>query len=70
MANGIMMWKGNGNTATLLFFLKELELVNQERRAYLKPIVMEDFNNILFHKFGPANKHTQSINQPIINQLT
>ena len=62
-ANG-MMWKGNGNTPTLLFSLKRLEIVLQGRRK-VKTIVMEHFNDFPFHKSGPANKqHTnQSSNQ-------
>jgi hypothetical protein len=57
------MWKENGNTTTLLFFLKGLEILHQERRGQGKTIVMENFNGILFHKSGPANK--QNTNQPI-----
>ena len=62
MANGMKMWKGNGNTTTLLFSLKRRETVHQERRGQVKTIVMEHFNGILFHKSGPANK--QHTNQP------
>ena len=29
LANGIKMWKGNGNTTTLLFSLKRLEIIHQ-----------------------------------------
>ena len=58
------MWKGNGNTTTLLFSLKILEIVHQERGGQVKTIVMEHFNGILFHKSGPANK--QHTNQPTI----
>jgi hypothetical protein len=63
--NGKKMWKGNGNTTTLLFSPKRLVILHQERREQLKTMVMEHFNGILFHKSGPANKqHTnQSINQ-------
>ena len=56
LANGMNMWKGNGNTTTLLFSLKRLEIVHQERRGQVKTIIIEHFNGILFHKFGPANK--------------
>ena len=78
MANGMKMWKRYGNTTTLLFSLKGLEIVHQERRGQVKTIVMEYFKGILFHKSGPANKqHTsQSINQPyhkptdVINRAT
>jgi hypothetical protein len=56
------MWKGNGNTTTL-FFMKEIKIVNEERRGQVNITVMEYLNSIFFHKFGPANKqHTyQSI---------
>jgi hypothetical protein len=58
------MWKGNRNTSILLFFLKGLEIVYQERRGQAKTIVMELFNGILFHKFRPANKqHANQINE-------
>ena len=56
------MWKRNGNTTTLLFSPKTLEIVHQERRGQVKTMVMEHFNGILFHKYGPANK--QYTNQP------
>ena len=46
------MWKGNGKTITLLFSLKGLDILHQERRAQVKTIVMERFNDILFHKSG------------------
>ena len=60
MANGMNMWKGNGNTITCS--LKRLEIVHHERRGQVKTIVKEHFNGILFHKSGPANK--QHTNQP------
>jgi hypothetical protein len=66
LANDMKMWKENGNTTTFLFFLKGLEIVQQERRGQAKIIVMEHFNCILFHKYGPANK--QRINQSINHQ--
>jgi hypothetical protein len=68
LANGMKMWKGIGNATTLLFFLKGLELLHQERREQMKTLVMEHFNGILFHKSGTANKqHTnQSINKSIL----
>ena len=65
LANGMKMLKGIGNITTLLFSLKRLEILHQERRVQVKTIVMEHFNGILFHKSGPANK--QHINQ-LINQ--
>jgi len=53
------MWKGNGNITTLLSSLKRHEILHQGRRAQMKTIVIEHFNGILFHKYGPANKqHT------------
>ena len=57
------MWKGNGNTITLLFSLKGHEILYHERRGQEKTMVMEHFNKILFHKSGPANK--QHTNQSI-----
>jgi hypothetical protein len=62
--------KGNGNTTTLLFSLKGLDILDQERRGQAKTIKMEHFNEILFYKFRPANKqHTnQSVNQSIVIQ--
>ena len=39
----------------LLFSLKILEIVHQERRGQVKTKVMEHFNGILFHKSGPGN---------------
>ena len=59
LANAMKIWKGNGNTTTLLFSLKGLEILHQERRGQVKTIVMEHFTGILFHKSRPANKqHT------------
>ena len=53
----ILSWYGN--TTTLLFSLRGLEILLQERRGQVKTIVMEHCNDILFHKYGPANKqHT------------
>jgi hypothetical protein len=60
--NGMKMWKGIGNTTILLFSLKGLEILHQERRGQVKMIIMEHFNGILFHKPGPANKlHTNHL---------
>ena len=56
LANGMKMLKGNGNTTKLLFSLKGLKMLHQERRGQVKSIVMKHFNFILFHKSGPANK--------------
>jgi hypothetical protein len=59
LANGMKTWKGNGNTTTLLFSLKGLDILHQERRGQAKTMVMEHFNGILFHKSEPAKKqHT------------
>jgi hypothetical protein len=64
LANGMKMWKGNGNTTTLLLFSpKRLKIIHQEGRGQFITIVMEHFNGILFLKSGPANK--QHTNQPI-----
>ena len=54
LANGMKMWKENGNTTTLLFSLKGIEILHKERIWQVKNIVMEPFNNIIFHKSGPA----------------
>jgi len=64
LTNNTKKWKGNGKTATLLFSIKGLEILHKERRGQVKTIVMEHFNDILFHKSGPVNKHhtNQSIN--------
>ena len=67
LANGMKMWKGNGNTTTLLFSLKRLEILHKERRGQVKTIVMEHFNSILFYKSGPANK--QHTNQSIYSDF-
>jgi hypothetical protein len=32
LANGMKMWKGNGNTTKLLFSLKGLEILHQEKK--------------------------------------
>ena len=46
----------------IIIFIEGLEILHQERRGHVKTIAMEYFNDILFHKFGPANK--QHANQP------
>jgi hypothetical protein len=58
MANGMKIWKGNRKTTTLLFSLKELKILHQERKGQVETTVMEHF-----HKSGPANK--QLTNQSI-----
>ena len=68
LTNGMKMWKGNGNTTTLLFFLKRLKIVHQEGRGQVKTKVMEHFIGILFHKSGSANK--QHTNQPMYDYFT
>ena len=56
------MWKGNGNTTTLLISRKGFEILHQERRGQVKTIGMEHLNGILFLKPGPANKqHTNQL---------
>ena len=53
------MWNGNGNTTTLLFSLKGLEIFHQQRRGQVNTILMEHFTGILFQKSDPANEqHT------------
>ena len=55
------MWKGNGNTTLLLllFSLKGLGILHEERRGQVNTIIMEHFNRILLNKSGPAKKqHT------------
>ena len=48
---------------------KPLEIVHQERRGQVKTIVMEHFNDILFHKSGLANKqHTNHLKHSVANQ--
>ena len=62
------MRKGNGTTNTLLFSLKGLHILYQERRKQVNTLVMEHFYNILLHKSGPVNKqHRLPMNQ--ISQL-
>ena len=54
LANGMKMWKGNGNTTTLLFSLKGLEILHQERGGHV--------NSILVYKSGAdKKKHTSVI---------
>jgi hypothetical protein len=58
------MWKGNGLTTKLLFSVKGLEILHQERRGQVKTIVLKHLNGILFHKSGPGNKqHTNQSNK-------
>ena len=63
LANVMNMGKGNGNTTKLLFSLKVIGILHQEKRGQVYIIVMEHFDDILFNKSGLANKqHTyQSI---------
>jgi hypothetical protein len=59
LANGMKMWKGNGNNTTLLFSMKGLNILHQERRGQVNTIVTVHLNGILLHKSKPANKqHT------------
>jgi hypothetical protein len=41
------MWKGKGDTTTLLFSLKGLEILYQERRGKVNTIVIVLFKNII-----------------------
>ena len=52
------MWIGSGNTSTLLFFLKELEILHREGRGQVKTIVMKHLNGILYHKSWPIRQST------------
>ena len=56
LANDIKTWKRNGNTIILLFPLKGLEILSQERRGEVNTKLMEYFTSILFHESEPANK--------------
>ena len=60
------IWKGNGNTTTLLFSLKRLEIVQQEIVRHNNGTLQRH----LFHKSGPANmQHTnQPTYQPIVTK--
>ena len=51
------MWKGNGNTNTLLFSLKGLEILQQETRVGLLS-EHHSYGTFQQHPFsqGPANK--------------
>ena len=59
--NGMMMWKGNGNTTTLLLSLKGLAILQRDRGGQVNTIMMEHLNSILLHKSGPANKQHTNI---------
>ena len=52
LATSMKIWKGKGSTTTLLFSLKELEILHQERRDQVNTTVMEHFNS----KSRPADK--------------
>jgi hypothetical protein len=53
---GMKIWKGNGNTTTLLFSLKGIEILHQEIRGQVNTVVIGHFKRFLFHKSEPANK--------------
>ena len=62
LTNDTEIWKGNQNTTKLLFYLKGLNILHQERRGQVKTMLMEHFNSILFHMSGSANKqHTNHL---------
>ena len=64
LAKDMKTWKRNGNNIILIFFLKGLDILHQERRGQVNIIVMDHFNSILFHKSGTANKqHTFQLNK-------
>ena len=48
------IWEENGNTTTLLFSLKELEILHEEGRGKVEIMVIEHFNGMLFHKSKAA----------------
>ena len=50
----------------IIISLKGLEILRLERRGQVKTLVIENFNGILFHKSGPANK--QHTNESSIDQ--
>ena len=52
LANDVKMLKGNVNTTKLLFYLKGLEILHEERRGRVKTILMEQFKGILFHNLS------------------
>ena len=72
MYKGMKIWKGNGNTTTILFSLKGLEILHQEKREQMDTIVMEHFKSFLFHNSGTTNKQNtyKSINQLINHIIT
>ena len=71
MEDGMKTWTRNRNTTTLLFSLKGLDILHQERRGKEKTIVLEHFNGILFHKSRHANKqHTNQSNIEVGNMDT
>jgi hypothetical protein len=61
------IWKGNGDTSTLLFSMKGLEILHQERRGQVNAEMIEHFKSILFHKSEPTKKPHNY--QPIIKDL-
>ena len=60
------MWKGNGDTTTLLFSLKGLEILHQDRRGQVKTIVTKHNKSILFQKLTISIQINQSIKQTLI----
>ena len=45
-AKSMKMWKGNGNTTTLLFFLKGLEILYQGRRGQVNTITLQQSKSL------------------------
>ena len=66
LPNDMKTWKGNGDSTTLLFSLKGLEILLQARRGEVKTSVGH-FKSILFHKSGLANK--QHTYQSVISSM-
>ena len=55
-----------GKTTTLLFSLKGLDNLHQERKGQVNTIVMKQFNSILFHKSVNKQHTYQSFNRMLI----
>ena len=64
LTNGMAMWKGNGNTVALQFFLKA-KVYKKKEEAKWWPVT-EHFNSIVFHKSIPVNK--QHTYQSVLNK--
>ena len=56
MANGRKMWNGNVNITKLLFCLKIIEILHQERRGQVNTTVIEHINPDLVTSSTPINQ--------------